>query len=156
MLRDEVGRGVGWANGQLADFSQFLEGDYIWILDDDDLCIRPTLFKELNDIAEEHGPDVIMLKMDHGPRGILPDPATWGKRPAKARVGCSAFVVKKEIWQKHAEAWRTANYSSDFDFINSIFDEKGISVYWHDVVASRVQMIGLGQPQGLPLQEDRG
>ena len=143
-LVDEVGRGVGWAQEQLADYAEFLTGSYIWILDDDDKCVRDTLVAELKGIVRVYDPDVIMLRMDHGPRGVLPEPGFWGKKPACGHCGCSSFVVRREVFQAHAEAWRSARYVSDFDFITAVF-ESGARVFWHEVIASQVQRIGLGE-----------
>lgn len=145
-LDDVVGRGVPWAQENLAHYSTHLRGRYIWILDDDDQCIRPTLVAELKAIAAAHDPDVIMVKMDHGIRGILPDVGYWGQPPVCAHVGCSAYVVRREVWQAHAAAWLPGSYASDFNFINAIFASNP-RVYWHEVIASEVQRISLGYPE---------
>ena len=147
LLVDEIGRGVGWSYQQMALYADDLEGDYIWILDDDDMCIRMTLVDELKQIATIHNPDVIMIKMNHLTRGILPDELVWKRKPVIAHIGVSAFVVKRELWQRHAGAFLSADYSADFDFISSIFQEEGVGVFWHDVIASQVQKISLGLPE---------
>ena len=118
----------------------------IWILDDDDMACHDTLVQELKVIAADHNPDVIMLKMNHGERGVLPDAHSWGKPPVCGRLGCSAYVVRRELWQRHADAWNSAKYASDFDFIYSIWQDDPV-IYWHDVVASKVQAIGYGEPE---------
>lgn len=141
VLNDDVGRGMAWAQAQLASYEPHAR--YVWILDDDDVCIRDTLVEELQTIAAEHDPDVIMLRMDHGPLGVLPDDAHWRKAPAFGFVGVSAFVVRRQLWTSCAFAWRTANYNSDFAFATALFS-KDPSVYWHDVVASKVQRISQG------------
>lgn len=146
LLVDDVGAGINASHVRLAENAPRLTGAYVWLLDDDDECIRPTLVAELKAIAAEHDPDVIMLRMDHGKRGILPDDAHWERPPEVGRLGCSAYVVRRPVWQQHADAWRSARYESDFDFIAAVF-ETGPRVHWHDVVASRVQSIGLGRPE---------
>lgn len=156
ILVDDVGRGIGWAQAQLADYAHQLTGEYIWLLDDDDMCIRDTLVEELKAIVgfKERGHDtscpykydVVMIRMDHRERGVLPDEDAWGRFVFQNRVGCSAYVVRREVWQKHAAAFRSARYQSDFDFIESVFLDPDVTVYWHKVVASRVQSIGMGVP----------
>lgn len=147
LMPDLVGRGIGWASEQLATRAGGLRGEYIWILDDDDKCIRATLVEELQAIVAERDPDVIMLRMDHGPLGVLPDDDVWGKQPVCGRIGVSAYVVRREVFQKHAGAWRPGHYASDFDFINAIFGDPAASICWHDVVASQVQRISQGRPE---------
>lgn len=144
-IDDPIGRGVGYSYERLAMFP--VRGDYIWILDDDDLCARPTLVAELKAIAAEHDPEVIMLKMDHGPRGILPDYPHWGAFPVVAHIGCSAYVVRRDVWCAFAHAFLPGSYQSDFQFISRVFLDSARRIYWHDVIASRVQRISLGAPE---------
>jgi hypothetical protein len=146
MLVDGEGRGVGEAQAMLANYAPYLRGQYIFVLDDDDMCIRRTLVEELKAIASEHSPDVIMVRMDHGPRGILPGDAEWQKPPVHSRIGASAYIVRRAIFQRHAAAYSTARYESDFDFISAVF-ESDPEVYWHDCIASKVQRISLGVPE---------
>lgn len=145
ILPDSVGRGVGWAQQRLA--AHDARGRYLWILDDDDKCIRPELVSELKDIDAAHDPDVIMLRMDHGPRGVLPDDPFWGSYPTECHIGCSAYVVSSGMWLVNRDAFGSARYQSDLDFIQAVFDCMPC-IYWHDVVASRVQRISMGMPEG--------
>jgi glycosyltransferase involved in cell wall biosynthesis len=148
LIIDNVGVGVGGAWAKLRDYAPRLVGDYIWILDDDDECIRPSLVEDLKAIAAQHDPDVIMLKMDHGQWGIKPS-HSWKQWPELGDIGCSAYVVKRAIWQHHApEAWYATRYQSDYDFIKSIFS-RPYTICWYDVVASRVQVISQGKPEAV-------
>ena len=79
-----------------------LVGEYIFCLDDDDTCILPTLVEELKFIVADSDPDVIMIRMDHGAGRILPGDDTWLCAPVLGQIGCSAFVVRREVWQRHA------------------------------------------------------
>jgi hypothetical protein len=149
ILDDPDGRGIGWSYSNMAAYAPKLTGQYIWILDDDDMVASRTFVADLKRIEQEFKPDVIMVKMDHGPRGILPN-RTWQRRPEIGDIGCSAFVVKRRIWQRHARLF-SATYAGDFDFINSIFardyDPYRARIYWFDSIASRVQRISLGVPE---------
>jgi len=144
LLIDDVGRGLGWANRNMARYAPHLIGDYIWILDDDDLCVHPPLVGELKAIVQRQQPDVIMLRMDHGPLGVLPDDPRWGHAPVVGRIGVSAFVVARAVWQAHAAAFLPGTQPSDFQFIRALWDSRP-RVVWHDVVASRVQRISRGR-----------
>ena len=146
ILFDDDCAGIPAAQVRLADYADKLVGDYIWILDDDDLCTRPSLVAELKQITADHDYDVIIVKMDHGPRGILPYNSAWGREPRIGEIGSSGYIVSRQLWQDHADAFRGAHYCSDFDFIASVWNHAP-SVYWHDVIASQVQMIGRGQKE---------
>jgi glycosyltransferase involved in cell wall biosynthesis len=145
VLVDDLGRGVAWANQRLGAYAPMLAGDYVWVLDDDDLCTRPTLVAELQSIVANYAPDVIMLRMDHGPLGVLPDDSYWQAAPERGQIGISAFVVRRALWQRHADAW-LPNYDSDYDFIAEVLEDTE-HVIWHDVIASRVQRISHGEPE---------
>lgn len=146
LLIDDIGRGIDWASENLAAYAPHLVGEYIWILDDDDVCILPTLVAELKFIAAEHDPDVIMLRMDHGAGRCLPGDDTWLCPPVLGEIGCSAFVVKRAVWQAHASAMEHGHYASDYDLIAAIWKSQP-SVYWHDVVASRVMRQSFGRAE---------
>ena len=107
----------------------------------DDVAVSQTFVADIKRIAEAHNPDVIMVKMDHKERGILPG-KYWQQQPQLGDIGCSAFVVKRDIWQRHARYFGS-HYAGDFDFIASIF-ARDYEIYWFDCVASAVQRISLG------------
>lgn len=145
-LVDGEGRGVGPAQTMLANFAPYVSGEMIWILDDDDKCVRPTLVQEVKAIAAEHQPDCVMVRMDHGQGRILPDDAHWQRPPALSYIGCSAFIVKRQLWQRFAPVFAGAKYTSDFDFIEAVFGSDP-EVYWHDVIASQAQRVSVGMPE---------
>jgi hypothetical protein len=144
-LLDGEGRGVGAAQAALANFAPYVSGEYIWVLDDDDKCFRPRLVQEVKAIAAEHHPNVIMVRMDHR-RRMLPDDSHWQREPQLSYIGCSAYIVRRSVWQRFAPAFGQAEYNSDFDFINAIFGADP-DVYWYDVIASQVQWIEDGTPR---------
>ncbi len=146
LLVDDIGRGIEWATENMAAYAPKLVGDYVWILDDDDTCILPTFVAELKFIAVDSDPDVIMVRMDHGAGRILPDDDTWHGPPVLSHIGCSAYVVRRAIWQAHAGALVPGRYVSDFDFISAIYAANP-SIYWHDVIASRVMKQSFGAPE---------
>lgn len=147
MLVDDVGRGVAWANRNLGAYGPQLVGDYIWILDDDDECVRPTLVAELKAIVAEHHPDVIMLRTDCGNYGVLPPDDLWGHAPRYTQVSMSNFVVRREIWQAYAGAFPLAQ-AGDYAFVHAVVQGVGLeNVYWHDVLAMRIQWKGGGRPE---------
>lgn len=148
LLIDEIGRGVGWSYQEMARRSDELSGDYIWILDDDDMATRITLVAELKQIAEAHNPDVIMVKMNHQERGILPS-YTWQSYPIIGDIGVSAYIVRREIWQQYAGEFARGDYSNDYYFIAALFDNPSLKFFWHDVIASQVQWIGMGRPEAV-------
>lgn len=143
LLIDDVGRGIGWSYRNMAAYAPALVGEYIWILDDDDECIRETFVAELKERTAA-GPEIVFVRMDHGRLGILPR-SGWGKQPFQGDMGCSAFVMRRDVWQAHAGKLG-AHYAGDYEFIAAAFAATTGHVWW-DVVASRVQRISHGIPE---------
>jgi hypothetical protein len=142
LIRDAVGIGVPAANALLADCNP--PGRYVWVLDDDDMCIFDDLIASIKEIAIEHDPDVVMVKMNHG-YNVYPS-LGWGERPICGYIGSSASIVKRDVWSAHKDKWATGRYEADFDFIDDVFSAD-YRVYWHDEIVSHVQRVSRGAPE---------
>lgn len=156
LLVDDVGIGINATHERMGAYAPNLIGEYIFCLDDDDMCICHTLVADLKTIVAEHDPDVIMVKMDH--MGIvLPQEPEWGVGLRYGGIGMSAYIVKREVWQAHAGALTPGWYGSDYSLINSIFGNNPAmamapwirqpAIYWHDCIASKVQRQSFGEPE---------
>lgn len=137
ILPDDVGRGVGWANTQMREFDPV--GDYVWMLDDDDMATCPNLSECVEQLAARFDPDLIMLRMDHGfPFGVLPSRDDFGQRlPDEGGIGVSAFITKRAHWLRNRACWGD-RYAGDYDFIKRAFETADV-ICWHDCIASRCQ-----------------
>lgn len=146
LLVDEVGRGVPWANRHLGAYAPNLVGDYIWVLDDDDECILPTLVADLKQIVAERAPNVVMLRGEVGSR-VLPDPAHWQQPPVRGEIGMSNFILRRSVWQANAPALHEA-LCADHSLIGQVLRSVHIqTVVWLDVVAMRTQRVSRGRPE---------
>lgn len=141
--------GVAAANAALANYAP--SGQYVWVLDDDDLCLHAGLVEDLKYLAWLHAsPPAVIVRMDHGePLGVLPAAAHWRQVPHEAGIGSSAIITRKDVWMYCRSAWGSGRYASDFDFIAAVFAAHGSTnrIVWHDVIASRCQRISRGEPE---------
>jgi len=144
LLVDDVGHSVEWANYWLGKYGPDLIGDYIWVLDDDDVCISETFVEDMKRIVAEHDPDVILCKIDAD--GVIPPDELWRKAPEITQIGMANFVVRREVWQAHAEKF-WPRLAADFNFINDVYQSGKYSIYWHDEVVMRIQQVGRGRPE---------
>lgn len=146
-LPDDEGRGVPWANANLGAYAPALVGDYVWVLDDDDMCSRPTLCAELEAIVASRNPDVIMIRGDVAHLRTVPDKLHWRQTPQRGHVGMPCFIVRRDVWQAHAHAFTEA-IAADYSFIAEVFRHVPAErIYWHDVVGFEVQRISAGAPE---------
>lgn len=146
LLKDSQGIGVPAANARLAEFDPY--GEYVLVLDDDDMLVDRRLVLDLQRIVMTCGyPPAVIVRMDHGHLGVLPPDELWLEEPVRGRIGVSAIITRRDVWMAHRAAWGGMCYEADFDFIHSVWAEHSDHIVWHDVVASKVQRISKGAPQ---------
>lgn len=141
-LEDPEGRGVGYANRRLVEAK--VRGDYVMVLDDDDLLLHNNAIGLMKKATQEN-PDLLIFKADHGPLGILPSPLVWGKRPIQGRIGSIDFITRNDVWLKHISAFGV-DEAGDYAFLRAIWETKP-SVIWLDEVLAGVQRISRGAPE---------
>lgn len=144
LLVDEVGRGVEWANYQMGQYGPCLIGDYVWVLDDDDVCLSETFVADMKRIAQEHNPDVIISRIDA--KGVIPPDKHWKQAPVVTQIGMACFVVRREVWQAHAHKF-WPKLAADFNFINDVWLAGKYKWHWHDQVVMKIQQVGRGRPE---------
>jgi len=144
-LVDDIGRGVGWANGQFHRHRDEPRGDYVLMLDDDDVLSEPTAIEHLKEAAV-NSPDLVMCKFDYGSYGILPTPEMWQmKWPKQTHVGTSCFITRRDIWHDNVQCFER-EIAGDYWFLYSIWPDLQ-HTKWLDFVIGRVQRISRGAPE---------
>ena len=147
VLVDYQQQGVAAANAALANYEP--TGSYVWVLDDDDVCVYPAMVNDLKYLSWLNGmPPAFIVRMDHGDLlGVLPDAAHWLQPPVEAGIGCSAIITRRDVWMYCRKAWASGRYASDYDFISAVWAAHADRIIWHNVIASRCQRISRGQPE---------
>lgn len=146
LVVDDAARGVAWAVGNLA--TVVASGEYVWVLDDDDVCARATLVAELKTIAYVERPHVIMVRAFHERFGLLPSDANWEQAPVRGNVGTSCYMVRADLWNRTHDLW-VRRYDGDFVFIDALWRMSGLRWYWHDVTAAWYPQQSVGAPEEL-------
>jgi hypothetical protein len=141
LLVDDVGIGVAAANASLASVQP--AGDYVWVLDDDDLCISNTLVADLRAVVAEHNPDLVFVRFDHYWLGVLPSVDNWRNMPICGGIGGSGVIARADLWLRSCGGWASGRYESDYDYVLQAYNRAG-NVYWHDAIVGKVQRISRG------------
>lgn len=143
LLVDEIGIGVAAANARLAEVEVI--GAYVWVLDDDDICVDVGLFSTLRAVigSMREPPAAIVVRVNHGPLGVLPPMSRWGRLPSCGEIGAPALVVRRDIWYQYRDHWRSNRYEADYDFISAVLSHES-NIVWINVVAAAVQRISRG------------
>lgn len=141
VLVDTHYRGVAWANYAMRQYANAPVGEFVLMLDDDDLLADAETVAALH--AAAPGADLIIARVHHGPAiGVLPD--VWDRLPERGHIGGSSVVCRRDVWQQAAPHWGY-KYAGDYDFVCAAFEAAQQPV-WLDRVIVKVQRISRGQP----------
>lgn len=143
ILTDDQGRGWQYAAMMLVDVAPKLRGEYVLILDDDDLLINADgicLMKE----AAMTRPAAVIFRGWHGDLGILPGPNGWMRRPFLGGIGSFDFIIRRDVFQDVVLDSATGGYTNDFAIIDGVFAREH-SVVWLDALMCAVMRRSRGQ-----------
>jgi len=149
-IEDSVGYGMHESNQSFEYVREMVDGDYVYLLDDDDFLKTPKFISTLKAIVKKHKPDVIFFKMiilNGAYDCTYPTWEVWdGVKPLKAgHIGGSCFVFTKAIYDKYIEVFGQPRMG-DFSFIDTVMKDKP-KVYWHDEIMAETSRIGRGTPE---------
>lgn len=143
ILADDERRGFQHAAFMLVDMAQNLQGDYVLILDDDDLMINAEgicLLKE----ATQTNPAAVIFKGWHADLGVLPGADAWMRRPRIGTIGSFDFIIRRDLFADLAQAATRDGYCNDFAIIDGVF-KQGLEVVWLDALLCAVMRRSRGK-----------
>jgi hypothetical protein len=138
--------GVPAANKSLALNKHRVEGDYVYILDDDTRLLDRGFVARLKLVAESK-PDVIMVKSSRpqfAPH-VLPKADIW-RNPEQLRVAstnCLCYVIRQQMWLDHIGAF-SIPAAGDWHFLYRL-KRRGAAFAWLDLVVAETQQLGRGR-----------
>ena len=140
ILIPNAGKTLHEANASFERITHKIQGQYVFILDDDDYISYTRFVEELKQFTRvNNNPDVIIVKMNR--LGTLyPQKQFWQKPPVKCHIGSPCFIVKKIPWKAHIPLFAQPS-CGDFHFINHLY----LSDYrfeWWDAVITKVDHVG--------------
>jgi hypothetical protein len=144
-ITDDIGRGLHWANQQFYRYRYEVSGDYVLMLDDDDMLTRRDTVAMLKEAAKDD-PDLIMCRFDCGKWGILPTDEVWQyKYPKLTHVCTPSFITRRDIWYENIESFGQPT-AGDYSFLSAIWPSLK-RVVWLDVVIGKTQRNSKGAPE---------
>lgn len=145
IIPDEIGIGVGGMFGQVQHHVQLVRGDYVYLLQDDDVLADAHVVRDLKTTAKSYDyPAVVMVK--NVKRGnVYPTPEAWGREPREGLIDLGSYVVRSDIFKRHASDFGQ-RYAGDFDFILALW-QHNYRFFWYDRLIARAQALGLGRPE---------
>jgi len=151
ILRDTVGVGVAEAHRLFLNAQP--RGEYVMILDDDDLIASPWFVSDLKAAARAYDPDVIVFKMHNAEFGILPDQFVWQQQPIHGHISGCNVAVRLHVWD--ACVWAIATdgeggdpvYHSDLIYLQEVWRYTQ-RIHWMDKIQVVVSRVSRGAMEG--------
>lgn len=143
IVQDEVGVGIPGMFAEIPAHLDELEGDYIYILQDDDVLVQTHVVEGLKRFIRAGGdPEVVIVKVRKRSQ-ILP--TFWGERPRKAHIDLGNYVVRRDVFVQHVADFGR-RYEGDYDFIDALW-KAGHRFAWCDLLFAHAMTVGQGRPQ---------
>lgn len=144
IILDDAGLGSGRANIMFYRNMDRVSGDYVFMLDDDDVLVTPDFISDMKGIVKGNDVDVIMIRMMLNGE-LYPTPIVWKKQPIMNHIGTSNFVIKNAVWKKHIRNFLPIQ-TGDYNFIRTVFDSRP-KVTWVDKIYSKTLRVSCGLPE---------
>ncbi len=143
LLKDDKtkeGYGVEKANESLRKASP-LDGQYIMVLDDDDVLVSSLFMADFKDLIGDKQPDIVFFRGMVENFRIAPPDDCWRKPPVRGKIGSFCFAVSKDFWDRHIKFWeRSEGYPKmgDFTFVSKCYRDAK-NVLWMDRIVAATQ-----------------
>jgi len=143
VLVDDIGVGIAGMFAEIPRHVGELQGEYVYVLQDDDVLAGPEVVERLKRFVKEEGePPVVMVR--NRKRGMVL-PTFWGEAPRPAHVDLGNYVLRRDVFRLHAGDFGRC-YEGDYYFILRVW-EMGWRFTWLDLLFSKAMALGLGRPE---------
>lgn len=144
VVNDTIGKGVAGMYRDLPQANDLIEGEWVFVLSDDDVLVYPRVVELIEHVQQEApAAQCIMVKMFCNGR-VLPWPQCWEGAPLMGGVTLSNWIIRKEVHIAHPFG---ARYEGDYDQAAAIH-AAGIPTAWADIVlAASQQGANFGRPE---------
>jgi len=145
---DRKGKGLAAADRVLDEYKDLNTGQYILVLDDDDMVLESEFIATVKEVAKDKDPDVIIWRGRFGKgyqTDLPPKDTNWGKTIVKAKIGSFNYAIKNELYKKHIHVCKTG-VAGDFDFLKKVLNQcPPQKVVWLDTTFVGIQVKSKGR-----------
>lgn len=150
-LVDQQGHNdIPWANKQLDEHKEFIQGDWVFILDDDCVLVENDFVSTIQKATSLAPRAKLIMVRSVRPQldpQLLPTNNLWGKDFSAfgnigIRVNCLTYVVARDLWC--AKITEFKGHSGARTFFEAVIQENP-RVMWVDQVMSSTQQLGRGK-----------
>jgi hypothetical protein len=120
VIFDEEHKGIPHANLLFSHNLHLITGEYVFVLDDDDVFISTSFVSDLHLIINVLNPDVILVRTSIGSI-IYPKHIVYQSNDfPPGSIGSSCIVVRTSIFKQHIGEFKTTETPGDYNFIKSV------------------------------------
>lgn len=139
-------RGVRWANDQFHANRDRIQGQYVFMLDDDCRLIHNGFVGALKKITTTN-PGLVMVRTRRpqlAPKE-LPRREHWGKVSSlkQGSTNGMCYVTRTDLWKKYTPRY-FVNATGDWQFLKALLPNAK-PIVWLDMFASETQQLGRGK-----------
>lgn len=143
IVEDTVGVGVAGMYAEIANHVDEMKGDYVYILQDDDILAADDVVERLMIFVETRDlPGVVICR--NTKRGVKL-PVIWRSEPVKGWIDLGNYVTRIDIFAGNVHAFGK-EYAGDYPFIRKLWED-GIRFAWLDMLLAQAQATGEGKPE---------
>lgn len=146
VIVDDVGRGISWAQQQLPAHAAYVRGDYVQVLNDDDVLAGPRVVATIQAEALQSGAEIIVHRTDSQEIGIIPDAVSWLHGPVCGHMSDADVTVRRDVWLKYVDAYQSGRYEADYEFLRRLW-AGNYRVRWLDMITVRCLRVSRGRPE---------
>ena len=144
---DDKLEGIPSANLIFSDRKEFVTGDYVFILDDDDFLRADDFISDMRHLVENCGAPALIITRVLMENIVYPRISVWGTNfISPGTIGSSCVVVSNHLWHNNIGNFKTSDTPGDFNFINSLFLENP-TIEWRDKVYVEVPHLSWGRSE---------
>ena len=138
--------GILRANLLFAQHTHRIDGEYVYILDDDTLLTNTRFVTHIREAAADN-PGIIMVRSWRSQLNphTLPNNNVWGDKEKlkMATTNSLTYVVRADLWKQHIGEYGIAA-GGDWAFLEKLRDE-GHSFVWVNQMMAETQQLGRGE-----------
>lgn len=143
IVADYIGIGIAGVYNDIAQRATCFNGDYVYVLQDDDVLKDPLVIEDFYKEVYESQPPVVIARNYKGKR-LLPDKGYWEREPKQNHIDLGGFIIRDDVFYENRVNFGR-RYEGDFDFIHSLWGK--YPFFWWDRAISFSQQIGRGKPE---------
>ena len=146
---DHTRLGIHVADRALALNMDRVEGEWVYILDDDCILINDNFVELVKDVVATENHDIIMVKSRRPPgppsrQSIVPTPQVWGGKMRHGSTNCLCYVMRASLWKVVVEVFGAKPWGGDWHMLEAALHREP-TIYWLDEIVADARQLGRGK-----------